>query len=119
MQNFYSFFKESLNFNLKDNNKTPNTQTHHQSMARMVKMDHRKSGKNNLVAKSSTEKDFKDSLGKYLNMALSWPLISPILKKYQIIHDHDSKEAYRKPLKRTGLWVYYYPELEKWKISER
>jgi hypothetical protein len=119
MLNFYSFYKESLNSNLKDNNKTPNTQTHHQSLARIVKMDHRKSGKNNLVARSATKKTFEDSLQQYKNRLLSWPLVSPILKQYQIIHDEDSKEPYRKSLKRTGWWVYYYPDIQKWKISER
>lgn len=116
MNSFYLFFKESLDKNLSDDNKTSRTRSHHHSTDRMTKMGHRKSGKENFIAKSQTKKDFKDSLP--VNQFLSWARVQPILKTYRIIHDQDVKEPYRKALARSGYEIYYYPDLEQWKIKK-
>ena len=137
MDNFYSFYKRHTSpytnsLPSDKTHKTPNTQTHHQSTARLMKMDHRKSGKNNLVAKSHTFQLKNPVVDRFINnnskilSPLNWAQAKPILFDYNINHDLDSEESYTKALNRlkcnvTGLQVYiqYNPNNEIWTLFKK
>ena len=71
---FYSFYKGTLGLGSQFNKTdkfTKNTRTHHQSTDRLMKMDHRKSGKLNLVAKSENERVKHPLINKFINSGVT------------------------------------------------
>lgn len=132
--NFSSFFKKSNNgatFN-SGPKATKNTRTHHQSTSRITKMDHRKSGKMNLVAANTNQKikhplisQFANS-GKTVMPNLKWSMVRPIFQAYKIKHDFEEDKPYTKSIggikcKLTGCKIYikYFPENQTWTLFKK
>jgi hypothetical protein len=133
--NFYSFYKRSLtlpsSFN-KSHGVTKNTRTHHQSVDRLAKMGHRKSGKVNLVAASENQSLKNPIVNAFANSnknfikGLTWAVVKPILDTYKIQHDHESEETYDKALNRTKckltgakIFIRYNPNNKTWILFKK
>jgi len=132
MDNFYSFYKKTnskanLPYEMRRPGKeTERSRQHHQSQTRLMKTDHRKSGKNNLVAashghqmKSSFLEDFIKSKGK--TKRISEVQAKEILRSNrpdgkimgQInldnYEDFDPNERFGRSINRTKVRVEYFP----------
>jgi hypothetical protein len=136
LDSFLSFYKrgEALNSPFNKNDKfTSNSRTHHQSQNRLMKMDGRKSGKNNLVAVSQTKKSAQHPLiNQFMNSGvtlmpnLKWNVVQPVFAFYKIKHEADPAETYTKSIhgikcNMTGAKIYikYFPERESWTLFKR
>jgi len=136
LDSFFSFYKrgESLKPQFNKSDKfTANSRTHHQSKDRLMKMGHRKSGKENLVAVSHTKKDAEHPLiNKFINSGttlmpnLKWNLVQPIFSLYKIKHDHDQEDSYVKSIhgikcKLTGakVCIKFFPDRQTWTLFKR
>lgn len=111
---------------------TKNSRTHHQSMDRIAKVGHRKSGKLNLVAASENQSLKNPVVNSFANSnktfikGLSWAVVKPILDAYKIQHDHNSDEGYDKCLNRsrckiTGakIIIRYIPQNKTWVLYKK
>jgi len=133
--NFYSFYKKSMglpsSFN-KSHGVSKNTRTHHQSLDRITKIGHRKSGKLNLVAASENQALKNPVVNAFANSnqtfikGLKWPVVKHILDAYRIQHDHNSDESYDKALNRvkcklTGakIFIRFIPNNQSWVLFKK
>jgi hypothetical protein len=133
--NFYSFYKKSLSLPSsfkRSHGITKNTRTHHQSIDRITKIGHRKSGKLNLVAASENQSLKNPVVNTFANSnktfikGLKWPVVKPILDTYKIQHDHESDEGYDKALNRTKckltgakIMIRYIPQNKTWVLFKK
>jgi hypothetical protein len=129
MDNFYSFYKKSnslvdLPYSMRNNGKeTPRSSVHHQSIERTTSL--RKSGKMNMVGRSHGAQMGNNTVEKFINSPskilpnLSWVVVKPILAAFNIKHDPSLGEPYTKALNRTGAYIKYNPENEKWTLMKK
>jgi hypothetical protein len=133
--NFYSFYKRSTELPssfTRAHGITKNTRAQHQSIDRISKIGHRKSGKLNLVAASENQSLKNPVVNSFANSnqtfikGLKWSVVKPILDAYKIQHDHDSEEGYDKSLNRTRckitgakIIIRYIPQNKTWVLYKK
>ena len=113
MDSFFSFFKRS------PSKPTKSSRTHHQTLGRMMNMGNRQHlnmvGKvHGKQMKNSTVENFLKN--KNIKTNISRPVALDILKDFGM--NHTPGQTYCKAINRTGSYIHYNHETQKWTLSK-
>lgn len=113
MDNFLSFYKRDS-----VGKPTKNSKAHHQTTGRMMNMGNRNSL--NLIGKTHGKQMNNSVIERFKNNKNTRELISAvdarqILKDFKINH---SSQSYTKAINRTGIYIHFNQEKNKWFLTK-